>query len=279
MTHPASAPQESRKSRRTSSEKVLNVLNLFTEEQPAWSVEMMMEKLGSTRATTYRYVKALDEAGLLAPGAGGSYVLGPRIIQLERQIQRSDPLLQLAVPLMASDQSPLIGAKIISSFYGNQVLAIHLEKLDPDIELTMGRGQVFPLLYGTPSKIILAYLSPYQMKTFYAANSEEVQKAGLGDTWKDFRTNLRLMRRKRYCSGSHSNPKVIGFSAPIFHDKSSVSASLSYICRIGVLSEEQKREVAARVVAAAEQISERLIKYRPENGQVEPVFTTPRVSS
>ncbi len=264
--------------KQSSADKALKVLDLFTEDFPAWTVEMLMKELDATRATTYRYVKVLYDAGLLAPGAGSSYVLGPRIIQLDRQIQRSDPLLQIALPMLEEEKSPLIGSKSISSLYGDQVLSVYVEKCDPDIFLTMQRGRVFPLVYGAPSRIILAHLPPYQMKNFYIANAEDIARARLGETWEDFRTSMRRLRKQGYCIGSEMNRTVVGISAPIFHDKSAVSASLSYVRRLEITSDAQKAELAELVVAAADRISKQLLSYRPERGTRGPVFTTPRMS-
>jgi len=265
--------------KQSSADKVLQILDFFTEEAPAWTVEMLMAELGSTRATTYRYVKALYDVGFLAPGANSSYVLGPRIIQLDRQIRRSDPLLQIALPVLEKETSPLIGAKNISSFYGDKVLSIYVERCDPDIFLTMERGRVFSLIYGSPSRIILAYLPPYQMNNFYTSNAEEVAKAQLGNSWEEFRTSMRRVRRQGYCVGNRMNPAVFGVSAPIYHDKSVVSASLTYTRRIDITTEAQNLELAAQVVAAADRISKRLIAYEPEDGALGPVFTTPRLPS
>ena len=39
-------------------------------------------------ATAYRYLKSLTESGLLAPTAGGAYVLGSRIIELDRHLRQ-----------------------------------------------------------------------------------------------------------------------------------------------------------------------------------------------
>lgn len=263
----------------SSADKVLKVLDLFTEDHPAWTVDMIMQELQAARATAYRYVKALSDAGLLAPGAGSSYVLGPRIIQLDRQMQRSDPLLQIAVPLLEQETSPLIGAKSIASFYGDQVLSVYVQKCDPNIELTMQRGIVFPLLYGSPSRIILAYLPPYQMKNFYTANEKDVAKAGLGDTWDEFRTSMRLLRKQKHCIGTEMNPSVIGVSAPIFHDNGSVSASVSFISDRATTSEDDKARLVAQVVQIADRISQRVMSFEPDAESRDPVFTTPRLSS
>lgn len=264
--------------KQSSAGKVLNVLDLFSEENPAWTVEMIMEKLGATRATAYRYVKSLYDAGLLAPGAASTYVLGPRIMQLDRQIRRSDPLLKIAKPILDENQSPLIGAKSISSFYGDQVLSIYVERCDPEIFLTMERGKNFPLIYGSPSRIVLAYLPPYQMKNFYSSNSAEIAEALLGDSLEEFRASMRKIRRKGYCIGNEVNNKVFGVSAPIFHDKSSVSASLTFVRRIEITSEEQAEQLTKDVLETANRISKCLIDYRPADGDRGLIFPTPRLA-
>ena len=51
-------------------------------------------------STAYRYVLALEEVGLVAASGGGYYILGPAILQLDRQIQLTDPLLLSARPVM-----------------------------------------------------------------------------------------------------------------------------------------------------------------------------------
>lgn len=254
--------------KRSSTDRVLDVLSLFTEERPAWTVEMLIAELNTTRATTYRYVKSLYDAGFLAPSAGSSYVLGPRFIQVDRQIQRSDPLLRAARPEIARDCSPLIGAKVVSSFYGDQVLSVHVEKLDHDIRLIMERGQPFPLLFGSPSKIILAYLPPYQMKNFYQSNEREIRDRQLGESWADFRNVMRQLRKEGVCVGGHIERSVIGVAAPIFHAKGSVSSSLCYVRRKEICTDADIAALGDMVKATAARISLTLQSGNPEqNGK------------
>ena len=70
---------------------MLSVLDLFTSEQPVWTAEEMIAKLGYSRPTGYRYVRELCAAGLLARNAS-KYFLGPRVIELDYQIRQADPL-------------------------------------------------------------------------------------------------------------------------------------------------------------------------------------------
>ncbi len=64
--------------------RMLGVIDLFSEDAPVWTVDDIAVKLGYTRATAYRYVGELCDAGLLMRVAQGAYSLGPRIIELDR---------------------------------------------------------------------------------------------------------------------------------------------------------------------------------------------------
>ena len=78
--------------------RLLGVLDLFTPSAPAWSTDALIQSLGKSRSNGYRYIKALSDVGLLAPVSNGHYVLGPRIVELDRQIRQCDPLYNAAGP-------------------------------------------------------------------------------------------------------------------------------------------------------------------------------------
>ncbi|MBV1902693.1 MAG: helix-turn-helix domain-containing protein [Marinosulfonomonas sp.] len=264
--------------KKSSANKVLGILDLFTEESPTWTVEMLIKELNLTRATTYRYVKALYDAGFIVPGAGSSYVLGPRFIQIDRQIMRSDPLLRAARPLLDADRSKLIGAKILSGFYGDRVLSVHVEKIDKDITLTMERGLSFPLIYGSPSQVILAYLPAYQLRNVYNANAKKIAGQRLGDNWQEFRAEMKKIRKAGHRVGGHYQGSVIGVAAPIFHAPKAVSTSLCYVRSREICTEADIKNLVDLVTDTAAKISQELLSYKTEDGSMSPVFPSPRLT-
>src|SRR5882762_5827098 len=84
----------------SSGDRLLAVLALFTIARPQWTVEAVAEKLGVSATTSYRYFKRLTKAGLISPVSGAGYTLGPAIIQMDRLIQSSDPMLRGARGVM-----------------------------------------------------------------------------------------------------------------------------------------------------------------------------------
>lgn len=67
--------------------RMLHILMLFDEARPVWSAAALIEALETSRATGYRYIKTLHDAGLLTTVRNGYYSLGPRIIEMDLQIR------------------------------------------------------------------------------------------------------------------------------------------------------------------------------------------------
>ena len=80
-------------------ERMLSLLEVFTTAAPVWSTEALISYSGCTRSTCYRYIKALQTAGLLTPVTGG-FVLGPRVVEMDRQIRTCDPIYNAGGPPM-----------------------------------------------------------------------------------------------------------------------------------------------------------------------------------
>ena len=80
----------------SSLERLLSVLDLYSEEEPIWTLEGITSVTGYARSTAYRYVKELCDSGLLISVGKGAHVLGPRFIEFDRLIRNTDPLLNAA---------------------------------------------------------------------------------------------------------------------------------------------------------------------------------------
>jgi DNA-binding IclR family transcriptional regulator len=130
----------------STSERVLGVIDLFTVEEPQWTIDGIAARLQLARTTAYRYTRTLVDVGFLASLNAGSYVLGPRLIALDRQIRLSDPMLRAAVPIMAALRKQAQGVQQLCSYYGDQVMCVHHETSDDGPDTTVERGRPYPQL-------------------------------------------------------------------------------------------------------------------------------------
>jgi len=257
--------------------RVLAILEFFTSRQPIWSTEMLMEELRLTRATTYRYVKSLSDAGYLVATAGGGYALGPRFIEMDRRIRLRDPLLQIAPPIMGELPKPFVGAQILSGFYGDRAVSIYVDHADSDLTLQLERGRSFPLLVGPPSRIILAHLPAYQLRNLLLSNPHGIAKAGLGENWREFSRNLKAIRKIGHDAAGDFDQRVIAVAAPIFRASNVVIASLCLVRRKSISRPEDMSTLIELATTTAAGISQRLQDLHCGTSQDALQFPTPRL--
>ena len=132
---------------------------LFTPARPAWSATHAAQALKISRASAYRYFSQLEDAGFIEPVAGHRYALGPRIVELDRQIRLADPLVQASADEMVKLARETGGIALLCRLHKHRVLCIHQERgARAPRFVSYERGRAMPLHRGATSKVILAFL-------------------------------------------------------------------------------------------------------------------------
>ncbi|WP_427968729.1 IclR family transcriptional regulator [Altererythrobacter sp.] len=221
----------------TTSDRVLNILSLFSLDKGIWTVEEAAQQLDLTVSTAYRYFRSLVSAGLVVADEPGRYSLGPAIIHLDRQMRLHDPLITTAQPIMADMASELgeNNVLLLARLYRSQVMCVHQEfVVQPRLAVSYERGRPIPLHRGAASKAILAYLPSRAMRQVKA--DSDVPE----DVWKDLQPQLRQIRSRGYSlTESEIDPGMRGISAPILAPDQSVIGSLSIAAEATVQSAEE----------------------------------------
>ena len=244
--------------RGSSGDRLLAVLQLFTVERPQWTVEDAANDLGVSATTTYRYFKLLTRAGLISPIAGARYTLGPAIIQLDRRIQLTDPMLTAARVVMAdliqyAAESSVI---LLCRLFHDRVMCVHqIMGRGPQSPVSYERGRLMPLFRGATSRIILAHLPTRTLKSVFARDAKEIAAAGLGRDWDEFRHALSALRRDGFCvSRSEIDPGRAGIAAPIFDSQRNILGSLSFVLPGARTEDTLIGRLAPLIVAGAREI-------------------------
>ncbi len=216
----------------STSDRLLSVLGLFTIGRPQWTVEEAAQELGLAVSTAYRYFRSLSEAGIVTSYSHGRYVLGPAIIQYDRQLRLRDPLIGVATPVMQR-LAPLLPSNcllLLCRLYHDQVMCIHQEYAQPPtFGVSYERGRLMPLSRGAASKVILAHLPMRFLRTFHARHAEELS-ARLGTDWPEVRAALRNIRAAGvHVTQSELDPGMMGIAAPLFAPESAVIGSISLV--------------------------------------------------
>ncbi len=201
--------------------RAIGVLGLFSLDTPFLTVDEVGERLGYTRSTAYRYLKALGDGGLVTSMANGIYGLGPRVIELDRLLSLTDPLFTAGKKVLGNYFSS-DSALLLHSLYGDQVLCIHKEGPDKILfrgkKITVGRarGVPLPLFQGAASLALLPFLSTHRIKETFLRHASRIAIAGLGSDWDEFRKNMNSIRRTGYAT-THDQivSNMTGIAVPI----------------------------------------------------------------
>ncbi len=193
---------------------MLSILDLFSSTAMSMTAESIAEGMGFTRTTCYRYVKELTEAGLLN-NANGLYSLGARIINLDRKMRESDPLLQAGIPELQKLVRSTGGEGLISTMYDEQIINVHHESGAEQLNLGFSRGQVMPLMKGASSKVIIATMSRARLKRLFDRHLLAGDPA-LTDDWPTlWRYCQQIIQQGYWVSHEELHAGHVGISAPI----------------------------------------------------------------
>ena len=250
-----------RRSGSSSLERMVGILDLFSGVTSRWTVDQMYEHLGYTRSTLYRYLKVLTDAELLTSFPNVVYTLGPRIIELDYEIRRQDPLILASRPIMIALAKEVSGIALLCRFYRDKVLCVHQESSTSTIQSTFERGLARPLLRGAASRIILAYLPANKIQRLFDEQAGNFIAAGLGHSVIEVRSVLKRIRSAGWDQTSGQvTPGITGISAPIFDSCQNVLGSLSVSMPQKGFDPTSVPGIADRVKFCARVVSQALVQ-------------------
>lgn len=258
----------------TSLRKALSILTMFSLERPRLKADDVTEHLKCSPATAYRYIEALSDIGLLSTIGGGFYSVGPRVVELDRTLQLSDPLIHVGQKIMRQKANEVPNSVLrLCGLFDGQVICLHSEGPEyirsghDQISLVHGRGVTMPLFRNAASLSILAFLPLQRAQNLYLENAPAIQGAGLGDTWKEFRSYLSVLRQRGYAyTAGRNNPQLAAVSVPIGPAQGGqIFGSLTRVYSNDWFCSQDLDALVQEVKAGGEQIQEEIVRSIPEN--------------
>jgi DNA-binding IclR family transcriptional regulator len=195
--------------------------------------------------------------------SGGSYVLGPRIVQLELLMREIDPVSRTGEPLIQELVRQTGCDVLLANMYGDHIVNVLHERGVEHLPISYDRGRPHPLFRGAMSKGILAFLPRARALRLYNAHAQLAAESGMGRNWRDFWQALQQIRKKGYSeSYGELDPGVIGVGAPVFNGDE-IMGSVSIGCsraRLALLNKDMLVELllatARRIGNEVERISQ-----------------------
>jgi DNA-binding IclR family transcriptional regulator len=241
---------------------MLAVLDLFTEEAPVWTAEAITAKLGYSLPTGYRYVRELTGTGLLRRGAGGTYLLGSRVIELDYQIRVADPLLAVASGVMRDLAETTNFDVVLGTLYGERMITVHQSHGSEGVSASYGRGRRLPLFRGMLSKVLLSALPRAQLRKLYEHHAEEAAAVPFAQDWEAMLGSLKQIRSRGYSlTEGELDPGLVGIGVPL------VSRADSTIAALGLVMTRARHATldVDKTVALLEQAAARILRALAES--------------
>lgn len=246
-----------------STNRMLSILGLFELSRPIITPEWLMGTLNASRASIYRDLAQLTSAGMLERVADRGYVLGPMVVELDRQIRLGDPLLDAAAQLLGQLASDTGGAVLLCRLHGYKVMCIEqINAQQPALTVSYERGRAMPLYRGATSKIVLANLRPAQLKQLWAAERPAMVAAGLPDDFAQLCTLLAQLRDAGYCFIEGELDAEAAGLAVALKDGEHLLGSLSVVIPAARLTATLRKTTLKRLQSAAGRIEARLLDQR-----------------
>lgn len=241
--------------------KTLALLDFFGPDSLQVSAETIIDRTGLSKATVYRYVKDLCDAGLLTRVGSGSYSLGPRIIELDWMMRQYDPILMAGRELMhrLADETRL--AVFSSMFYDDRIINTYIVEPSETFAFHFGRGQPMPLFWGAQSKVLVSCQSGRRLqKLFQDKIAGDPDNPCHGWSWQEFSRTAKKIRKDGYCiTTGELTEGLMGIAAPILaQDGREAVASLCVLGDDNRFALLRHESVIERVVDTARRIAANL---------------------
>lgn len=238
--------------------RMLDVLSLIRPGQPTLDIDTICQQLGYAPASAYRYVRELNEVGMLVRLPGG-YALGPRIIEMDLLMRENDPLLRSSRSLLEAMVQETGLHALLSELYEDTVINIHqVDGLDGH-PLNFGRGRPMDLFRSATSRVILAFLSPRHLRRVFDHHAGNPDLQRLGADWKAFSKGMLQIRKQGYClSHGELDADKTGLAAPLFDDKKRVLGSITLVGSHDRFAAFREDFLARKICLAAQEITARI---------------------
>jgi DNA-binding IclR family transcriptional regulator len=258
---PGQKAVSSYRERNSTADRALDILAMFTDEQPIVTGTTVADRLGVARSTGYRYLQSLVSAQFLEEAPGGGFRLGLRVLELARLARKTLGLSEIAAPIIEEVAHDSGETVVLTRRTGDLVVCIdRAEAHRYTVRISYERGTVLPVNAGASAMILFAWDDPDQVRAFLSRTKlERFTEKTLTDV-DALLARLAQIRSDGYAvARSEVDQDVIGIAAPIWGaGDGEVAAAVSVVGLGSRIPPKVERALIAKVRLAAARISERL---------------------
>lgn len=242
-------------------DKVVEILDCFSNEQPELGVTEIANKLEMYKSTIFRILKNMERNGLISQNQHNlKYRLGFKLLELGNIVLTGLQIRHIALPKMQELNNATRETITLNVVENN--MRVCIEKLDspePVRNFDQSVGGRNPLYLGAAGKVLFAYLPDQQIELILSQKKREKTILGYEVSAETLREQIKQIRQQGFASFSNERSKgAASVAAPICNHEGEVVAGISLSGPEYRFVGERLESLTQDVISAAEEISARL---------------------
>ncbi|MFL1464075.1 IclR family transcriptional regulator [Roseococcus sp. DSY-14] len=236
----------------------LEVLDCFTR-RPEWGLAELSQHLGQNKATVFRVLHTLEQAGWLSKDAAGHYALGLRFHALGAAAMRREQLRWQALPPL-QDLAEATGETVhVGILHDNAAVTVQIVEGTHAVRMHSAVGKRSPVHASAMGKALLAYLPDAEVEAMLAATGMERFTPATLATPAALREALHQVRQQGHALDEEELvPGLRCVAAPITDHTGRPTAALAVSAPKDRMGAARVADLIPRVKGAAARISRML---------------------
>lgn len=249
--------------------KAFQILELFTEEQSAWTQVEIGRAADLPRSTVSRLVRYLCSRGYLAfHDRSGRYTLGFAAIELGRRAQLQFDLASLAADILEDLSRRTRETIMLTGFNPSAMQVVCLDQIASQhggLRVYETIGATFPLYAGASAKPVLANLSETIIERILKAPMPPINPHVVPKPDK-LHADLAAIRERGYATSyEETYPGVAGVGAAILDPNGNPLGSIAIAAPMQRMSDTHVAEIGEIVASAVATLNARIAGDAAQN--------------
>lgn len=139
-------------------DRIFSVLDAFTPQQPKLTLQEISDRISLSKATTFRLVNSLCDAGYLVRLDDQKYCLSMKLIKLAGVVASGLSIRDISRPIMVAIANKTGETISLNTAVGLDRVCIDVVESSSRLMHIVNLGEHAPLYYGATGKVLLSYL-------------------------------------------------------------------------------------------------------------------------
>jgi DNA-binding IclR family transcriptional regulator len=242
--------------------RALDVLLLFNEEHPEWSVAELSQALSLHRSIVYRILSTFEQRGIVTKrDTRGRYRLGLKLVELANIVLASMDLRQVAHSAMERLVRETSESAFLTVVSEDESVCIHKIESSQRVRVTLTIGGRYPLYAGASNKLLLAYLPTEKTDEIIAKGLKQLTPDTITDPDRLREDLAKIQSQGWVFSVGELTPGVAAIATPLRDSNREVIAALSIGGLATRFGENRLQTLIDITCQAAEEISHQLVAW------------------